>query len=104
MWQNLFLGREIGTGAGPLQLLDRRRCALRPRPWSRPWPSTSRRSTHGSIGLSGGQRQAVAIARAAGWGSGIVILDEPTAALGVQETAKVEELILGLRAEASASC
>ena len=47
--------------------------------------------------LSGGQRQAVAIARAAGWGSKIVIMDEPTAALGVQETARVEEVIRGLR-------
>jgi len=47
--------------------------------------------------LSGGQRQAVAIARAAGWGSRIVIMDEPTAALGVQETARVERIILKLR-------
>jgi ABC-type sugar transport system ATPase subunit len=44
-------------------------------------------------GLSGGQRQAVAICRAAGWGSRVVIMDEPTAALGVRETAKVEDLI-----------
>jgi D-xylose transport system ATP-binding protein len=43
--------------------------------------------------LSGGQRQAVAICRAAGWGSKVVIMDEPTAALGVRETAKVEDLI-----------
>ncbi len=48
--------------------------------------------------LSGGQRQAVAIARAAGWGSAIVIMDEPTAALGVQQTARVEELIHDLKA------
>jgi D-xylose transport system ATP-binding protein len=47
--------------------------------------------------LSGGQRQAVSIVRAAGWGSSMVIMDEPTAALGVQETARVEELIRGLR-------
>src|SRR5699024_2802145 len=47
--------------------------------------------------LSGGQRQAVALSRAAGWGSKLVVLDEPTAALGVQETAKVEELIADLR-------
>jgi ABC-type sugar transport system ATPase subunit len=47
--------------------------------------------------LSGGQRQAVAIARAAGWGSSIVIMDEPTAALGVQETKRVEELIHDLK-------
>src|SRR2546430_4979897 len=49
--------------------------------------------------LSGGQRQAIAIARAAGWGSRLVIMDEPTAALGVRETARVEELILRLRAD-----
>jgi ribose transport system ATP-binding protein len=49
--------------------------------------------------LSGGQRQAVAISRAAGWGSRLVIMDEPTAALGVRETARVEELILRLRAD-----
>ena len=47
--------------------------------------------------LSGGQRQAVAIARAAGWGSSIVIMDEPTAALGVQETARVESVIRKLQ-------
>jgi D-xylose transport system ATP-binding protein len=48
-------------------------------------------------GLSGGQRQAVAISRAAGWSSRVVIMDEPTAALGVRETAKVEELIHRLK-------
>jgi simple sugar transport system ATP-binding protein len=47
--------------------------------------------------LSGGQRQALAIARAAGWGGKIVIMDEPTAALGVQETEKVEQTIRSLR-------
>jgi ABC-type sugar transport system ATPase subunit len=47
--------------------------------------------------LSGGQRQAVALARAAGWSSKLVILDEPTAALGVQETERVEQLILSLK-------
>lgn len=43
--------------------------------------------------LSGGQRQAVAVARAAAWGSKVVILDEPTAALGVEEQHQVGELI-----------
>jgi simple sugar transport system ATP-binding protein len=46
--------------------------------------------------LSGGQRQAVAIARAARWSRSLVIMDEPTAALGIAETAKVEELIRNL--------
>ncbi len=47
--------------------------------------------------LSGGQRQGVAVARAAAFGSKIVILDEPTAALGVKESRKVLELILDVK-------
>jgi fructose transport system ATP-binding protein len=47
--------------------------------------------------LSGGQRQAVAVARAAAFGSLVVILDEPTAALGVRESAQVLRLIRDLR-------
>jgi fructose transport system ATP-binding protein len=47
--------------------------------------------------LSGGQRQAVAVARAAAFGSKVVILDEPTAALGVRESNQVLELIVRLR-------
>jgi D-xylose transport system ATP-binding protein len=52
--------------------------------------------------LSGGQRQAVSICRAAGFSSKLVIMDEPTAALGVQETARVESLITRLRDEGHA--
>ena len=48
--------------------------------------------------LSGGQRQGVAVARAAAFGSRVVIMDEPTAALGVKESRKVLELILDVRA------
>jgi ABC-type sugar transport system ATPase subunit len=47
--------------------------------------------------LSGGQRQGVAIARATHWASKLVLMDEPTAALGVAETARVEAIIKGLR-------
>lgn len=49
--------------------------------------------------LSGGQRQAVAVARAATWGRKVVILDEPTAALGVREAGQVLELVRRIRAQ-----
>lgn len=49
--------------------------------------------------LSGGQRQAVAVARAAAFGSKVVVLDEPTAALGVRESGQVLELIERLRSD-----
>ncbi|MCP2166833.1 ATP-binding cassette domain-containing protein [Goodfellowiella coeruleoviolacea] len=99
VWQNLFLNRELVRGFGPLSFLDRKRMQEQAEKMlSRlsvnvpPIRSKVRR-------LSGGQRQAVAISRAAGWGSKLVIMDEPTAALGVQETARVEELVKGLRAD-----
>jgi len=47
--------------------------------------------------LSGGQRQGVAVARAAAFGSKVIIMDEPTAALGVKESRKVLDLILKVR-------
>jgi fructose transport system ATP-binding protein len=47
--------------------------------------------------LSGGQRQAVAVARAAAFGSKVVVLDEPTAALGVRESNQVLQLVRDLR-------
>ena len=47
--------------------------------------------------MSGGQRQCVAVSRSAGFASKLVILDEPTAALGVQETAQVENIIKNLK-------
>jgi fructose transport system ATP-binding protein len=48
--------------------------------------------------LSGGQRQAVAVARAAAWGQKVIIMDEPTAALGVRQSGQVVELVQRLRA------
>jgi ABC-type sugar transport system ATPase subunit len=53
--------------------------------------------TQSVVSLSGGQRQAVAVARAVFWGKRIVIMDEPTAALGVRESAMVLKLIQQIR-------
>ena len=50
------------------------------------------------LDLSGGQRQSVAVARAAAWASQIIILDEPTAALGVIQSRAVHDLMFRIRA------
>lgn len=93
IWQNLFLNREMTVGFGPARVLNKRKMRDKSEEMLKNLdvyiPSVKARTR----GLSGGQRQAVAICRAAGWGSKVVIMDEPTAALGVKETAKVEELI-----------
>ena len=98
---NMFMGREIRR-KGPLgtwlRMLDR------------PAMETFARDKLSELGLmtiqninqavetlSGGQRQGVAVARAAAFGSKVIILDEPTAALGVKESRRVLELILDVR-------
>jgi len=95
--QNLFLNREIVRRFGPLALLDRPRMKRQARAMlsrlSINVPSVSARVRR----LSGGQRQAISICRAVGSGAKLVVMDEPTAALGVQETANVEALIRRLK-------
>jgi ABC-type sugar transport system ATPase subunit len=97
VWQNLFLNREIVRRVGPVALLNRRAMQNRAQQMVSALavnvPAVRSRVRR----LSGGQRQAVSICRATGFSSKLVIMDEPTAALGVQETARVEELILKLR-------
>ncbi|MGA2493157.1 MAG: ATP-binding cassette domain-containing protein [Roseiarcus sp.] len=96
VYQNVFLDRELTWGFGPLRFLARRAMKERTRvlfdKLNVSVPSISSRVRR----LSGGQRQAVAIARGVMWGRELVIMDEPTAALGLRETAKVESLIRDL--------
>ena len=91
---NLFLGREILTKWGTLDDVameaEARRVMGRLNP-------NFRRFKEPVKALSGGQRQSVAIARAIMFNARILIMDEPTAALGPQETAQVGELIMELK-------
>jgi fructose transport system ATP-binding protein len=94
---NMFLGREIrkpGIMGSVFRMLDRGAMEKR----AREKLSELGLMTIQNIGqavetLSGGQRQGVAVARAAAFGSKVVIMDEPTAALGVKESRRVLELI-----------
>jgi len=93
---NLFLGRELTTRFGALD--DVRMEAETREIMGRLNPNF--RAFHSPVlALSGGQRQSVAIARAVYFNARILIMDEPTAALGVQETKMVADLILKLKAE-----
>ena len=94
---NMFLGRELAgpAGAGPLAELEMERRSLGILVGLHVTTITSVRQTVAS--LSGGQRQSVAISRAVMWRAKLVILDEPTAALGIAQTAQVHALIKRLR-------
>ncbi len=97
---NMFLGREIlfgppGSWFGILNKKAMRRRAAREVDRLKVGISSIDQLV---MGMSGGQRQAIAVARAAAFGTRIALLDEPTAALGVKETAATLELIKQLRA------
>ena len=98
--QNMFLGRErvVGNLPGlvvPLSELDMERRSLDVLVGLRVTTIGSVRTKVAS--LSGGQRQSVAISKAVMWNSKVVLLDEPTAALGVAQTEQVLALIARLR-------
>lgn len=98
---NLYLGREI-RDKGPLGTMFRKLDTRGMRAAARDQLKdlgigTIQDITQKVETLSGGQRQAVAVARAAAFGSKVVILDEPTAALGVRESGQVLALIKQLR-------
>jgi ABC-type sugar transport system ATPase subunit len=93
VWQNLYLDRELTAGVGPFQVLRRRAMRDKAKELMSELAVNVPPVTRTVKRLSGGQRQAVAIARGVMWARGMIILDEPTAALGLNETAQVEALI-----------
>jgi ABC-type sugar transport system ATPase subunit len=99
--ENLFLGREIMRKGflGKLGFVDRK--AMSDAAVQQLQQLGARTPTsHVEVeALSGGQRQAVAVARASLWGTALIMLDEPTAALGVAQTTSVLDLIRRLRDE-----
>jgi simple sugar transport system ATP-binding protein len=98
---NLFLGREeyLPGVLGRLGFLDRKTMRRRAEEEMQRLKIGIKSVDQPVVDLSGGQRQAVAVARAIAWGRRIVIMDEPTAALGVRESSMVLELIKEVRGQ-----
>src|SRR5690606_11047283 len=97
--QNMYLGRELMRPGplGALGFMDVAKMRSESRHAFDELGATVRSLTSPVGGMSGGQRQAIAIARAVHWASRLVFLDEPTAALGVRQTKNVLELIRRVR-------
>jgi ABC-type sugar transport system ATPase subunit len=97
VWANVYLGRELILGPKYLNILDKYTMSTKTREMLKQFHSHVPPIDAPVETLSGGQRQIISIARAAAWGSKLIIMDEPTAALGVTETRAVEDVILRLR-------
>jgi ABC-type sugar transport system ATPase subunit len=96
---NVFMGSELTRGPPPFRILDKRRMAAEAKGYLKRLAVSIDDMRRPVEGLSGGQRQAVAIARALRWQAEVIIMDEPTAALGVKETAQVLDLVRRLKHE-----
>jgi len=94
---NIFLGREICRPWWQGSMLDRRAMRRRAREVLAGFGITNVDPSTEVQQLSGGQRQGVSIARATAWGARTIIMDEPTAALGVRESERVMDVIRRLR-------
>jgi simple sugar transport system ATP-binding protein len=93
---NVFLGREIMTGIGPFKIVDDAAMNVRSRELFAELKSETRPADKVRM-MSGGQRQAVAIARTHLSEAKIVLMDEPTAAISVRQVAEVLDLLKRLR-------
>ena len=98
--ENLFLGRELllpGWRGTILRMIDKRKMLSQAAAYMEDLKIGVRSMTQAVETLSGGQRQGVAVARSAAFARHVVIMDEPTAALGVKEGNMVLELIRRVR-------
>jgi fructose transport system ATP-binding protein len=97
---NMFLGRELrrpGPLGSVLRMLDKKRMREEAATHMADLKIGLRSLTQSVETLSGGQRQAVAVARSVAWARSVVVMDEPTAALGVKESGQVLDLIRRVR-------
>jgi simple sugar transport system ATP-binding protein len=98
---NMFLGRELLRPGllGRLGMLDKKAMAERTRVLLSDLGVQLRSTKSPVVSCSGGQRQSIAVARAVAWATKVLLLDEPTAALGVVQTRNVHDLIRRIRDE-----
>src|SRR5690554_1125560 len=97
IYENIYLGREPGRKLGPLTLVDHVKARTMAAEHLDRLHISVKSVDQNAEDLSGGQRQAVAIARATAFDAKLVIMDEPTAALAIKEVGKVLDLIKSLK-------
>jgi simple sugar transport system ATP-binding protein len=97
VWRNFFLGSEPTVGKGPLRRIDVKRAKTVMRDEMKKMGIDVRDPDQPVGTLSGGERQAVSIARAVYFGAKVLILDEPTSALGVKQSGVVLRYVVQAR-------
>jgi ABC-type sugar transport system ATPase subunit len=103
VYHNMFLNREVTRGVGPIRFLNNRVMKRRSREYLDDI-GVRVPSIHAEVArMSGGQRQAIAIARSTHSDARIILLDEPLAAMGAREGALIIELIAELRKRSDVS-